>query len=194
MPARTRLDKEQVVQAAVELINEKGVEALTLKRLAQRLGIRSPSLYNHIDGLPDLQRELARENARRLERRFADAAIAKTGAGAMQALAVAYREYILENRGLYMASLRASRNREPVDLELQRLEGRVVEIALAVVASFGYQGDDGLHVVRGLRSLVHGFASLEIAGGFGLSLDKDESFDRLVKAYILGLQSKEGKS
>jgi hypothetical protein len=64
----------------------------------------------------------------------------------------------------------------------------VVEIGLAVVGSFGMHGEDGLHAVRGLRSLVHGFASLEIAGGFGLPLDCDESFRRLVEILILGLQ------
>ena len=40
--------------------------------------------------------------------------------------------------------------------------------------------------MRILRSLVHGFASLEIAGGFGLALDVEESFRRLVAMYIAG--------
>jgi hypothetical protein len=44
-----------------------------------------------------------------------------------------------------------------------------------------------LHAVRGLRSLVHGFATLEVAGGFGMPLDIDESFRRLVELLISGL-------
>lgn len=64
----------------------------------------------------------------------------------------------------------------------------MVEIGLAVVGSYGLHGEDGLHAVRGLRSVVHGFASLEVAGGFGLPLDCDESFRRLVEMLTLGLQ------
>jgi hypothetical protein len=35
---------------------------------------------------------------------------------------------------------------------------------------------------------VHGFATLEISGGFGMPADIDESFARLVELYIAGLQ------
>jgi hypothetical protein len=59
---------------------------------------------------------------------------------------------------------------------------------MAVMASFGLEGDDAVHAVRGLRSLVHGFASLDISGGFGLPLELDESFSRLVDLFIAGLE------
>lgn len=50
------------------------------------------------------------------------------------------------------------------DTELAASQGRVLAIVVAVVALFGLTGDDVLHAVRGLRSVVHGFATLEIAG------------------------------
>ena len=59
-------------------------------------------------------------------------------------------------------------------------EERTVAICLTVMASFGLAGEDALHAVRALRSTVHGFATREAAGGFGLPLDLDESFRRLV--------------
>jgi AcrR family transcriptional regulator len=188
MSPRSGLDRAAVVEAAAELINTQGIEALSLSRLAKRLGVRTPSLYNHIDGLPGLQRQLALMNARTLGERLAEAAIGKSGPQALMALAQAHREYIKESSGVYMASLRAAGARDPVDAELQTAEERVVRVAMAVVDSFGLQGEDGLHAVRGLRSLVHGFATLEIAGGFGLPLDCDESFRRLVDMFIRGLQ------
>jgi AcrR family transcriptional regulator len=170
------------------LINAEGVEALSLSRLAGLLGVQTPSLYNHIDGLPGLQRELARMNARLLGSRLGNAAIGKSGPEALMAVAQAYRAYIKECPGLYTTSLRASGTQASVDAELQSAESRVVEIAMTVMASFGLSGEDGLHAVRGLRSVVHGFATLEIAGGFGLPLDCDESFRRLVNMFIRGLE------
>jgi hypothetical protein len=52
--------------------------------------------------------------------------------------------------------------------------------------------DDRLHAVRGLRSLVHGFVSIEADGGFGLALDTDESFSRAVETYVAGLRATRG--
>jgi len=57
-----------------------------------------------------------------------------------------------------------------------------------VLDAYGLQGEDALHAARSLRSLVHGFATLEIAGGFGLPLDCDESFRRLVEMFLNGLR------
>ena len=188
MPPRPGLDRTVVVKTAADLLNAEGVEALSLTRLAARLRIQTPSLYNHIDGMPGLLRQLAQFNARQLAERLAEAAIGRSGPEAVRQVARAYRAYILENPGLYLASLRASRNQDPLDMELQQAEERAVEIGLAVVSSFGLQGEDGLHAVRGLRSLVHGFATLEAAGGFGLPLDCDESFRRLVDMFVAGLQ------
>jgi len=185
---KARLDTEIVVAAAAELVNAEGPEALSLSRLAERLGVRTPSLYNHVEGLPGLKRELALMNARLLGDRLGHAAIGKSGPQAMREVTQAYRAYIKENPGLYMAGLRTARTQATVDAELQSAEDRVVEIGMAVVGSFGLHAEDGLHAVRGLRSVVHGFASLEVAGGFGLPLDCDESFRRLVEMLILGLQ------
>lgn len=187
MPPRPRLDRATVVHAAAELVNAEGAEALSLSRLAAQLGVRTPSLYNHVAGLPGLQRELALLSARDLGDRLAQAAIGKSRAEALAALAGAYRSYVKENPGVYHFVVRPAHVVAPDDVELQAAQERIVAVALAVMASFGKHGDDALHAVRGLRSLVHGFASLEVAGGFGLPLDCDESFRRLVMSFGWGL-------
>jgi hypothetical protein len=40
-----------------------------------------------------------------------------------------------------------------------------------------------------LRSVLHGFVDLEVSGGFGMPLDRDESFQRLLTGYIAGIQT-----
>ncbi len=187
MPGRRGLDRKAVVDAAVELLNAGGTKSLTLNRLAKKLGVQPPSLYNHIDGLPGLYSELSLRNAQLLGERFSQAAIGKSGAQAVLALAEAYRSYIKESPGLYLASLQASGSQPEPNEELAKAEQQVVAVCLAVLAGFGLDGADGLHAVRGLRSLVHGFATLEIAGGFGLPLDCDESFRRLMAMFVRGL-------
>ena len=188
MATRTRLTKTVVVQAAAELINEEGAQALSLNRLAEKLDIRTPSLYNHVDGLPGLQRELAVMNARLLADRLNAAAIGKSGTKLFLDVAQAFRSYVKEYPGLYMSTLRSSGNQEIGDENLVREEERALKIGLAVMASLGLQGESAIHALRAFRSMVHGFATLEVAGGFGLPEDCDESFRRLIDALVTGLQ------
>jgi hypothetical protein len=86
---------------------------------------------------------------------------------------------------VYAATLRAV---PADDAELQQAGRELVELALAVLAAYQLPTDDALHAVRGLRAIVHGFVGLEAAGGFGLPLDLDTSFHRLVAAYIADLE------
>ena len=190
MPRKTRvrLDKNSVVLAAVEILNTEGVQALTLSHLAEKLGIQTPSLYNHVDGLTGLQQELAVLNARLLADRLGEAAIGKSGPGLFMNASQVFREYVKEYPGLYMSTLRSSGMQQVQNPNLQREEERMMKVGLAIMSSLGLQGEDAVHGLRAFRSMVHGFATLEVAGGFGLPQDCDESFRRLVSALVAGLQ------
>lgn len=188
MSPRSNLTRTAVVQVAAELINAEGLEALSLGRLAEKLSIRTPSLYNHVDGLSGLRRELSLLNARNLAARLNEAAIGQSGPELVRAFMQAIRSYIKENPGLYMSTVRASGTQAEADPKLEQEEARSVKVGMAVMASFGLEGEEAVHALRGLRSLVHGFATLEVSGGFGLPLDLDESFTRLVNLFIAGLE------
>jgi AcrR family transcriptional regulator len=187
---RIRLDKNAVLQAAADLVNAEGSDALTLSKLAEKLGIQTPSLYNHIEGLPGLQRKLAVMNARLLADRLSEAAIGKSGSNLFMEVSQAFRDYVKEYPGLYMSTLRSSGTQPVLDEALQHEEERALKVGLAVMSSIGLQAEDGVHGLRAFRSMVHGFATLEIAGGFGLPQDCDESFRRLVLAMVAGLQKR----
>lgn len=188
MSPRAGLDRAAVVAAAVDLINREGVGALSLKQLAGTLGVQTPSLYNHVDGLPGLQRELALLSTRLLGDCLTDAVIGQAGPAAVEALMAAYRAFIKANPGLYLYAVRPAALDAPDDIEREQAERRIVMVAVAVVKSFGLAGDDAIHAVRALRSVVHGFTTLETAGGFGIPLDLDESFRRLVAMVVAGLE------
>jgi AcrR family transcriptional regulator len=178
------LDRAQVVAAGAELADRHGLAALTLAQVAAALGVRLPSLYNHVEGLPGLRRELALLAGRELEARLSRAALGKAGDAAMLALAEAYRAYVLEHPGRYAAIIRAP---APDDQDLQAVAQAIIAVLLAVLEPYELGEVDALHAVRGLRAIAHGFATLEAGGGFGLPLDRDESYRRLVRAFLVGL-------
>jgi hypothetical protein len=138
--------------------------------------------------MPGLQRELAVMNARLLADRMTEAALGKSGPELFVSVAQALREHVKGHPGLYLSTLRASGNRPVRDQNLMHEEQRALKIGLAVMAALDLQGQDAIHALRGFRSMVHGFATLEVAGGFGLPEDCDESFRRMVEAFVAGLQ------
>jgi AcrR family transcriptional regulator len=187
MTRRAGLDQVSVITAAVDLVDQIGLEQLTLVALARRLGIQTPSLYNFVDGLGGLRRDLALRGFRELNGRLQKAAVGKSGDAAVLAMAGAYRAFAREHPGLYAATIRSPRAINPRDSELQSVEQELLRLLLTVMASYGLQGKAAIHATRGLRSLMHGFVTLEAAEGFALPVGLDASFRQLVRVYLDGL-------
>jgi len=185
MSRAERLDRSAVARAAAALADAAGdVERVTLAQVAERLGIRVPSLYNHVAGLAGLRREVAMLGLRELTARIQSAAVGRASDDAIIAIAHAVRAFAQAHPGQYAATIRAA---GPDDQELHTAAAALVSILLRVLAAYQLGHADALHAIRGLRSVVHGFAALEAAGGFGLPLDLDESFERLVRGFVAGL-------
>ena len=184
MSHRMGLNKAKVVEAAAKLIDEQGLEQLTPGRLAEHLNVKTPSLYNHVAGLPGLRHDLALYCLRDLYDRVTRATIGKSGPDAVLALADAFRAYAKQTPGRYALTSQAPPTGDP---EVQEASRRVVEVVLAVLAPFKLGEEDAIHAIRGLRSIVQGFISLEVAGGFGIPIDTEASFHWLIHLFIDGL-------
>jgi AcrR family transcriptional regulator len=186
MTSSRRLNKVLVVEKAIELADQAGDPAgLTLTALAGALEIQVPSLYNHIAGRQALQRELALAGLRMLLRTFREAIAGKVGRAALVAIARAYRDFAAAHPGLYPLTLQAP---APGDGEITALSEELIQLLLLVLATTRIEGEPAYHAIRGLRSILHGFVSLEAAQGFELLISKDESFDHLVNTYLDGLE------
>ena len=184
MSRRAGLDQETVVEAAAKLVDEEGIEQLSLGRLAERLGIRTPSLYNHVAGLPGLKHDLALYCLRDVLNRLLRATIGKSRAEAIFAFADAYRAYARKTPGRYALTLQAP---DPGDRELQAVAQQIIEVALVILEPYKLSEEEAIHAIRGLRSIVHGFISLEAAGGFAMPVNLDVSFHWLINVFVAGL-------
>jgi AcrR family transcriptional regulator len=182
--ARRGLDRDQVIDAAIEIADADGLEAVTLARVAAALGVRSPSLYNHVEGREGVVRGIAERSTIELASALRRAATGRAGADAVAAVAQAQRAYALAHPGRYEATVTPP---APGDTAHAAAAADAVDVLTTVLASAGLQGDDVIHAARALRSAVHGFAALEASGGFGLDVDRDVSFQRLVDALARGI-------
>lgn len=186
MATRRRLNPSIVVETAVELANATSFEAVTLAALAERLGVRIPSLYNHVSGLPGLHYQMSLWGMRASGDLIRRAGVGKAGADAVLSMAHAYRAFAHANPGIYRLILRAPAPDEP---ELTAAAQELLDLLLAALQPYKLSEEAMLHTVRGLRSLMHGFVDLEISGGFAMALDRDESFERLVRGFIAGIEA-----
>ncbi|MBP1153788.1 MULTISPECIES: TetR/AcrR family transcriptional regulator [unclassified Paenibacillus] len=184
MSPRMGLDLQTIIQAAVELADTHGIDEVTLASLAGKLEIRSPSLYNHVNGLHGLRKKLAIHGLEQLHSVMTRAAVGRAGDDAVRALAEAYISFARAHPGLYEATLRAP---DPQDPDIQRAGAEIVELAVRVLSAYDLEDEAALHAVRGLRSILHGFASLEQRGGFGLPLDLNVSLLLLIDTFLAGI-------
>ncbi len=179
----------RVVEEAEAVVDEVGLPGLTLAAVAARLGVRLPSLYKHVDGMPALQRDLAVRAKTELTQALRTAAVGQAGPDAVVALGQAYRTWAHAHPGRYAATLRAPAPGDDADLAASTA---AVQVVLAALSAYGLSGDDAVDAVRALRSALHGFVSLELAGGFGLPVDVDRSFARLLAGVATALTTYRG--
>ncbi|MFD0048973.1 WHG domain-containing protein [Actinomycetes bacterium NPDC127524] len=186
MSPRAGLDASSVILAAVELAEKKGTENITMATLARKLGVKTPSLYNHIASLKSLQNKMAIHALRHLYADVSEAASGKSGDESVASIARAYVNFARQKPGLYQSTLQAP---DVNDLEYQKAGSSLVDLILEEMAYLELDEVQALHMVRGLRSIIHGFASLEQLGGFGLPLKVNTTLDVIIQTYLTGIKT-----
>ncbi len=196
----SKLSRESVVGAALSLIREQGVEALGIRAVAARLGVRPASLYKHVVDLAGLQSLLAEHAAGELLTAM-DTAIARAPRSAsvespkmpMLFMANEYLRFAREHQALY-AMLTSATVRSAVTEPSTPVASSIPHAAraalwqrlLQVVGDLTGSANDADATVA-LWAFLHGFIALERSGMFGVSGPKG-GFARGVKAMAAGLR------
>jgi AcrR family transcriptional regulator len=176
-----------VVSAGAALADEVGIGAVSLAKLAERLGVRPPALYKHVDGLADLQHRIAALAMDEFGDALRDALQGKAGVDALAAMFTTLRSYITEHPGRYSATVGAQFHGQ--DDPLLAAGVRVINSIGAVLAGYGIPPDEIDHAIRTLRCTIHGFALLQAASGFQWSNDPEESFAWMIRFIDAGLRA-----
>jgi AcrR family transcriptional regulator len=183
--SRIRLDRTIIFSTSAELAEEVGLENITLLKLANKLGVKTPSLYNHINGLKDMYIGLAKLGLERLGDVVRNAAVGKSNDEAIASIAYEYRKFAKQCPELYKAIIKSP---ELNNSEIKEAAHIPVQIMCKVLEGYKYSEEDAMHITRGLRSTMHGFVSLEAAGFFKSNWDREESYKRLVSGFILSIR------
>jgi AcrR family transcriptional regulator len=183
---RAGLSTDAVVEFALALVDEKGVEALSLAAVADRAGVAAPSLYKHVGSLAALRDLMAVKVMRQMTGIFTGVIMGRSGDEAVAALMRAYRAFVLAHPGRYALLPLDPLHRDRDGLAEAAEE--MLEVFIAVMRGYGLEASAATHAIRRLRATVHGFAELEIGGGFGLPEDIDETYDGLIDMMLRSLR------
>jgi len=185
--ARTPLSTEIVVDQATLIVDQEGLDALSLTRVANELGTSQPALYRHVASYEDLLRALGLRGRQFLAENLAESAVGLAGEDAIRAMGYAWRATVREHPGLYAAT-----DRYPCagDSELEEAVERIVKILAQGLTTYDLSVDATVHASRALRSAFHGFSHLEAGDGHPLGQDLDDSFDGLLTLLCRGVRAK----
>lgn len=178
------LSRDKVIALARQIADGDGASALTLSTLAEAAGVRKPSLYKHVDGLPDLRNAITLQTYAEMAE-VAASAVEPGGApeDAVLRLAHAWRDYARHHRGSYEV---ASRTHVRGDAAVFESGARLMGVVLELLGGLGLEGPARVHAARAFRALIHGFVVLEAGDGFGLDINLEASFEAAVEALVRG--------
>lgn len=173
---RAGLTTERVVEEAGAVADEVGLAQLTLVAVADRLGVRVPSLYKHVDGLADLRLHLAVRAKREMTTVLTRATVGKARGDALRALATALWEWAYAHPGAYAAA-QAAPGDDPDD---QQASADAVQVVFDVLAGYDLADDALVDATRSLRAAVDGFIGLHQRDGFAMARPVEASFTWLL--------------
>ena len=182
-PFPSKINLDSIVQTTIQMIETEGVEKLSVNKLAERLGVKTPSLYRYVSGKTELLLAVNEATYQALFEAITPV-LEIPGDTQTKILTVAceYRNFALANPVAYGL---VYTNTMP---ELRPDESQLVQGALpfqGLMAEVAGEAN-ALTALRGLLALIHGFVMLELAGQLRRGGDLEAAFVRSVEAYIAG--------
>jgi AcrR family transcriptional regulator len=161
----------EIVDAALALLEAEGEGALSMRRVAERVGIRAPSIYEHLADKRALEAAIISRGFELQTAAFETAVAGADDPGA--ALAHAYRAFARTHPHLYRLMTARELDRSLL------ADGVEQRAAATLVAAAGGDGD----LARAMWAFAHGMTILELDRRFPPDADLDAAWRRGLDAF-----------
>lgn len=171
-PARARTSPAQIVAAGRSLLEAGGLDAVTMQGVAEKVGVRGPSLYKRFPSRGALIAAIGAAALEDLHLGLEPLGRDPDPAAGLRATAVAFRAFARRNPRTYELLFMnlPPGSRPPAELNA-RAAAPLLDLAERLVGS-----DRALEAARLVTAFAHGFVSMELAGAFRLGGDVDEAY------------------
>jgi AcrR family transcriptional regulator len=182
-PAAARTTNHEIVTAARALLEVDGPDAVTMLAVAERVGIRAPSLYKRFEGRAALLGAVADDIASELAAYLRPAVQRDDAAAAVRELAVRFRAFAVRWPGAFRL-LFGSADAAPTPAVNALAAAGLLSITERLAGQ-----EHALDAARLLVAFATGFVGMELAGAFRLGGDIDEAYAYGIEAIVAGLHS-----
>lgn len=187
--SKNNINEEIIIETSAKIVNEIGLDNLSLKLIAKNLNIKSPSLYNHISSLEEVKEKLMLYGWKQMEEKIIDSTIGVSGYDALRNMCNAFYEYAINNRGVFTAMLWYNKYKNE---ELNIATTKLFNIIFKILKPLNISDDNINHIIRTLRSFLEGFSLLVNNNAFGNPISIKDSFDLSLEIIINGIKQLEG--
>ncbi|MBX7452094.1 WHG domain-containing protein [Mycolicibacterium sp. 3033] len=184
-PRTARLSREAIVNAALTFLDREGWDALTINALANQLGTKGPSLYNHVHSLDDLRRSVRMRVVGDIIDMLNTVGQGRTPDDAVMVMAGAYRSYAHHHPGRYSAFTRMPLGGD--DPEFTEATHAAAAPVISVLSTYGLTEESAFYAALEFWSAMHGFVLLEMTGVMS-GIDTDAVFSDMVMRLAAGMQ------
>ena len=186
-PGRPRgrtLSQDDVVRAALHVVESRGSEALGINEVARQLGIQPASVYNHVQGMAELRALVVASGYRALLLELAPSESAASARQELKGVAGAFRTFAKAHPALYELMTQAPLPEGP---QKEELRGLMFHTLGAALLQLQVPKQHLVDAIRSLRSAVFGFIALEANGELELRESPDASFDFMIETFLRGV-------
>jgi len=182
-PAPARTSNDAIVAAARTILEAEGLPAVTMRKVAETVGVQGPSLYTRVADHDALLRAVAEGVVADLSRTMARAIETDDPRADLRAAVLAYREFVLENPNAYrllFADLPPGASPDPASL---------ANLGAPIVRAMAHMtgGSDALEAARTVVAWAHGFVSMELSGAFRLGGDLEVAYAYGIESILTGV-------
>ena len=187
-PARARTSLDQIVAAGRDLLDAGGVDAVTMLAVADRVGVKAPSLYKRLRSRNELLAAIASATLEDLAERLEPLTHEPDPVAGLSAAAETVRAFAhARPREYELLFAHLPPEARPSPEQNAQMSGHLVAIAERLVGP-----DQALEAARLVTAFAHGFISMELAGAFRLGGDLDEAYRYGVDALVGALARRGG--
>lgn len=176
MPTPDRTSLDEIVDAARDILEIDGLPGLTMQAVAQRVGVRAPSLYKRVQSRDDLVRLVAEATLTDLASRLPEGVDALT-------LATEFRRFAHQRPAAFQLVMTAGAHAIPVAPEYIALASApILRVARELAGE-----EHALEAARTFTAWANGFISTELAGGFNLGGDVEAAWEYGAKRLVAAI-------
>ena len=185
-PARARTSRDEILAAGRDLLEEGGLDGVTMQAVADRVGVRAPSLYKRVPNRGALIAAIGEAAQQDLGRQLEPALRDPDPANALREIASAFRTFAHGHpRSYELLFMNLPADARPPADRTAEAAAPLLEITTRLVGP-----ERALEAARLVTAFAHGFVSMELSGAFRLGGDVDQAYrygiDVLVDALANG--------